>query len=54
VCQFRFLDLHALLWIIRAIGNNIGNRVITNIRFIRDIVAIRVFRIIRVITGIAH
>ena len=41
-------------WIIRGIGNKRGNWVITNIRFIRDIVAIRVIRVIRVIRAITH
>jgi hypothetical protein len=41
VCEFWSLELFALLWIISGIGNNRGNRVITNMRVIRDIVAIR-------------
>ncbi len=47
MCRFWFLVLFALLWIIRSIGNNRGNRVITKIRFIRDIAIIMVCRVIR-------
>ena len=54
MCLLWFLDLFALLWIIRGIGNNRCNRVITNIRFIGDIAAIRVFRVIRDTRGITH
>jgi hypothetical protein len=54
VCRLWFLDLFALICIFRGIGNNTNNSVITNIRFISDIVAIWVFRVIRIIRGITH
>ena len=54
MCQLWFLELFALLRIFRGIGNNRGNRLITNIRFIRDIAAKRVFRVIRDTRGITH
>ena len=47
MCRLWFLDLFALLCIIKGIGNNRCDRVITDIRFIRDIATIMVFRVIR-------
>ena len=54
MCRLWFLNLFALLWLIRCIGNNRGNRLITNNRLIRNIAAIRVFRVIRDTRGITH
>ncbi len=54
MCRLLFLELFALLWIIRGIGNNRGSRLITNISFVRNIAAIRVFRVIRDIRGMTH
>ncbi len=54
MCQLWFLELFALLWIIRGIGNNRGNRLITKIRFIRDNTTIMVFKVIRDIRGMTH